>query len=243
MICLLPTYYAQLCLSRLHQHLSASCWIFQAQYASPSPERCLRSSAFPNQTDNLSLRSLRCFSRKSKNYSFSRLVPSLLHGGRWSLVCLQIPKPNCNLEWFAFCPHIMPSCAFQNCTRTWVLFVKYFKHKMLPHPQSVAKTGSTFPALQRECQLRSSAFPNQTDNLSLRCFSRKSKNRARCAFKSGEATQGERGAEANSLTFQTQESFGSQADASICSSFTPRLVRQVKLHLQRMPKNNSSCCW
>ena len=36
--------------------------------------------------------------------------------------------------------------------------------------------GSTLPALQRECRLRSSAFLNQTDNLSLRCFSRKSKN-------------------------------------------------------------------
>ena len=47
---------------------------------------------------------------------------------------------------------------------------------MLPHPQSVAKTGSTLPALQRERQLRSSAFPNQADNLSVRCFSRKSKN-------------------------------------------------------------------
>ena len=58
-------------------------------------ERQLRSS-FPNQTDNLSLR---CFSRKSKNYSFFRLVPSLLHGGRWSLVCLQIPEPTNNLEW------------------------------------------------------------------------------------------------------------------------------------------------
>ena len=41
--------------------------------------------------------------------------------------------------------------------------------------------GSTLPALQRECKLRSSAFPNQTDNLSLRCFSRKSKN---CSFSS-----------------------------------------------------------
>ena len=38
---------------------------------------------------------------------------------------------------------------------------------------------STLPALQRECQLGSSAFPNKTDNLSLRCFSRKSKN---CSF-------------------------------------------------------------
>ena len=36
--------------------------------------------------------------------------------------------------------------------------------------------GSALPALQRERQLRSSAFPNQTDTLSLRCFSRKSKN-------------------------------------------------------------------
>ena len=70
----------------------------------------------------------------------------------------------------------MSSCAFQDCTSTWVLFAKYFKHKMLPHPQSVAKTGSTLPAFQRECQLRSSAFPNQTDNQSLKCFSRKSKN-------------------------------------------------------------------
>ena len=57
------------------------------------------------------------------------------------------------------------------------------------------------------------------------------------AFKSGEAKQDERGAEANSLSilsfYPTQESFGSQADASICSSFTPRPIRQVKLHLQR----------
>ena len=91
-------------------------------------ERQLRSSAFPNQTDNLSLR---CFSRKSKNNCILfpvRLVPSLLHhGGRWSLVCLQIPKPTSNLEWFAFCPHIMPSCAFQDCTRTWVLFCQIFQ--------------------------------------------------------------------------------------------------------------------
>ena len=190
-------------------------------------------------------------------------------------------------------PHSMPSCAFQHCTSTWALFVKYFNHSMLPHLQSVAKTGRALPALQRErqaeklslsqpnrqsmlemfqqeveelfflqsdwclhcyvmvggdrwcafkswsqpviysdfplahilcpavpfntaqalecflppnissslcfpicrvllrlvtgmalpalqreCQLRSSAFPNQTDNLSLRCFSRKSKNYA-----------------------------------------------------------------
>ena len=97
---------------------------------------------FPTKPTSLSLR---CFSRKFKNYSFSRLVPSLLHGGRWSLVCLQIPEPNCNLEWFAFCPHIMPSRAFQHCTSTWVLFAKYFKHSMLPHQQSVAKTGRGHP--------------------------------------------------------------------------------------------------
>ena len=82
------TYYARLCLSRLHQHLSAFCQIFQAQYASKTAsalpalqrERQLRSAAFTNQTDSLSLR---WCSRKSKKYSFSRLVPSLLrHGGR-----------------------------------------------------------------------------------------------------------------------------------------------------------------
>ena len=123
--------------------------------------------------------------------------------------------------------------------------------------------GSALPALQRECQLRSSAFPNQTDNLSLTWCRRKSKSfsfsRLVClhcyvmvggdrwrACKSGEATQDERGAEANSLSissfYPTQESFVAQADASICSSFTPRPIRQVKLHLQRMPKNSGSCC-
>ena len=38
-LCLLPAD-AQLCLSTLHQHLSAFCHIFQAQYASPSAEHC-----------------------------------------------------------------------------------------------------------------------------------------------------------------------------------------------------------
>ena len=38
-LCLLPAD-AQLCLSTLHQHLSAFCQIFQAQYASPSAEHC-----------------------------------------------------------------------------------------------------------------------------------------------------------------------------------------------------------
>ena len=43
---------------------------------------------------------------------------------------------------------------------------------MLPYPQSVAKTGSALPALQRERerQLRSSAFPNQTDISKLEMF-------------------------------------------------------------------------
>ena len=78
----------------------------------------------------------------------------LRHGGKWLLVCLQIPEPNRNLWWFASYPHIMPGCAFQDCTSTWVLFAKYFKHNMLPYPQSRAKTGSALPALQRERQLR-----------------------------------------------------------------------------------------
>ena len=47
---------------------------------------------------------------------------------------------------------------------------------MLPHPQSIAKTGSAWPALQRERQPRSSGFPNQSDNLNLRWCSRKAKN-------------------------------------------------------------------
>ena len=151
----------------------------------------------------------------------------------------------------------MPSCAFR-LHQHLSAFCRISSTVCFPIPRALLRLvpGSTFPALQRECQLRSSAFPNQTDNLSVRCFSWKSKNyffwclhcymvggHRWCAFKSGEATQGERGAEANSLTFHpTQKSFGSQADASICSSFTPRPIRQVKLHLQRMPKNNSSCC-
>ena len=150
----------------------------------------LRSSAFPNQTDNLSLR---CFSRTSKNYSFSRLVPSLLHGGRWSLVCLQIPKPNCNLEWLLplfhcschagtcavrKCPRWLPAVPFKTAPALECLLLNISSTVCFPIPRALLRLvpGSTFPALQRECQLRSSAFPNQTDNLSLRCFSRKSKN-------------------------------------------------------------------
>ena len=58
-------------------------------------ERQLRSSAFTNQTDNLSLI---CFSKKSKNYSFSRLVPSLLHMLHREVIgCLQIREPNSDL--------------------------------------------------------------------------------------------------------------------------------------------------
>ena len=108
LISLLPAD-AQLCIGTLHQHLSAFAKYFKhimlphpqsvAKTGSTLPalqrERQLRSSAFPNQADNLSLR---CFSRKSKNYSFPKLVPSFLRrGGRWSLVCLQVPRPNCNL--------------------------------------------------------------------------------------------------------------------------------------------------
>ena len=90
---------AQLCLSTLHQHLSAFCQIFQAPYASPSAvlqslvpaftlpalqrERQLRSSAFPNQTDNLSLR---CFSRKSNTYSFSSQTGAFIVTSWWEVV-------------------------------------------------------------------------------------------------------------------------------------------------------------
>ena len=130
-------------------------------------ERQLRSSVFTNQTDNLNLT---CFSRKSKNYSFSDS----------RLVCLQIPEPNCNFRVSCLLPtYYARLCLSRLHQHLSAFFVKYFKHMMLPHPQSVAKTvapGSTLPALQRECHLRSSAFTNQTDNLSLRWCSRKSKN-------------------------------------------------------------------
>ena len=58
----------------------------------------LRSSAFTNQTDNLSLR---WCSRKSKNFSISSQTGALLlrHGGRWSLVCLQIRRSHPGRTW------------------------------------------------------------------------------------------------------------------------------------------------
>ena len=134
----------------------------------------LRSSAFLNQTDNLSLR---CFSRKSKNYSFSRPVPSLLrHGGRWSGVFkfgshtviysdLPLADKLCPAVPFKTAPALQ--CFLPN-TSTWCFLICRASLRLVP--------GRALIALQRERQLRSSAFPNQTDNLSLRCFSRKSKN-------------------------------------------------------------------
>ena len=143
-------------------------------------ERQLRSSAFPNQTDNLSLR---CFSRKSKKplYSFSSQTGAFIFyvmvGGDPGCAFKSPSQPVTYSDSDLPFAHIWcPAVPFNTGTSTWVLFAKYFNHSMLPYPQSVAKTGSALPALQRERQLRSSAFPNQTDNLSLRCFSRKSKN-------------------------------------------------------------------
>ena len=137
---------------------------------------------------------------------------------------------------------------------------------MLPHPQSIVKTGTW---LQIAClserapaEKLSLSQPNRQSKLEmvqqkveelvhfhsdwcLHCYVMVGGDRWR-ACKSGEATQDERGAEANSLSissfYPTQESFVAQADASIFSSFTPRPIRQVKLHLQRMPKNSGSCC-
>ena len=115
----------------------------------------LRSSAFPNQTDNLSLR---CFSRKSKNHCILfpvRLVPSLIHGGRWSLVCLQIGRGHPGQTWcwsqlfnfssdariiwitsrcqYLFFVHATPnpsSFIFKECPRTIVLAVVRAMHHM-----------------------------------------------------------------------------------------------------------------
>ena len=124
-------------------------------------ERQLRSSAFPNQTDNLSLR---CFSRKSKNHCILfpvRLVPSLLHhGGRWSLVCFQIPEPTTIIYSDLPLAHIVcPAVPFKTAPEL---------ECFLPNVSSTV----CFPI--RRALLR--LVPNQTDNLSLRCFSRKSNN-------------------------------------------------------------------
>ena len=134
-------------------------------------ERKLRSSAFLNQTDNLSLR---CFSRKSKNYSFSSQTGAFIvvGCGRWCafksyytadftlahILCQAVP--------FKTAPAL--KCFLPDISSTWCFPIRRMLLRLAP--------GSTLPALQRECKLRSSAFLNQADNLRLRCFSRKSKN-------------------------------------------------------------------
>ena len=95
-------------------------------------------------------------------YSFSSQTGAFIVTSWWEVICL-LPTYDAQLCLSRLHQHLSA-------------FAKYFKHIMLPHPQSVAKTGSTLPAFERDRQLRSSAFPNQTDNLSLRCFSRKSNN-------------------------------------------------------------------
>ena len=129
----------------------------------------LRSSTFPNQNDNLSLR---CFSRKAENYSFSRLVPSLL----WDVVAGVPSNPTILL--ISLLPADAQLCIWNtapaleyflsNISSTWCFPIRKALLRLVP--------GSALPALQRECQLRSSAFANQTNNLSLGWCSRKSKN-------------------------------------------------------------------
>ena len=81
-------------------------------------------------------------------HSFSSQASAFIVTSWWEVIAGVPSNPG---AWFAFCP----SCAFQHCTSTWVLFAKYFKHSML----SLV------------------ALPTQdSTNLSLRCFSRKSKN-------------------------------------------------------------------
>ena len=63
----------------------------------------------------------------------------------WEVIgCLQIRAPTSQFIVIcrAFCPHIVPGCAFQDCTIHLSAFCQYFKHGMLPYPQSVAKTGT-----------------------------------------------------------------------------------------------------
>ena len=141
-------------------------------------ERQLRSSAFTNQNDNLSLR---CFSRKSKNCSFSRLVPSLLHmlhhGGRWSGAFKSGRQPVFYSD-LPFARILCPAVPFKTAPALECFLPNISNTVCFPIRRALLRLapGSTLPALQRECQLRSSAFPNQTDNRTLRCFNRKSKN-------------------------------------------------------------------
>ena len=131
-------------------------------------ERQLRSSAFTNQTDNLSLR---CFSRKSKNFSISSQTGAFIVTSWWEVIA-GVPSN----------PTILPADA-QLCLWNTAPALEYFLSNIsgtvcFPIRRALLRLvpSRALPALQRERQLRSSAFTNQTDNLSLRCFSRKSKN-------------------------------------------------------------------
>ena len=129
----------------------------------------LRSSAFPNQTDNLSLR---CFSRKSKNYSFSSQTGALIVTSWWEVMksrnqpVIYSDSPLAHI----LCPAVpfntAPAleCLLPNISSTVCFPIRRALLRLVP--------GCKSPAFPREPQL----IPNQTDNLSLRCFSRKSKN-------------------------------------------------------------------
>ena len=135
--------------------------------------RQLRSSAFPNQTDNLSFR---CFSRKVKNYSFSSQTGAFIVVGCDGWCAFK--------SYYSALPlaHILcPAVPFKTAAALECFLPNISSTVCFPIHRALLRLapGSTLPALQRECQLRSSAFTNQNDNLSLRCFSRKSKN---CSF-------------------------------------------------------------
>ena len=100
-------YYARLCLSRLHQNperplsniSKTRCFHIRRALLRLAPgstlpalqrERQLRSSGFPNQTDN---QSLRCFSRKSKNYSFSSQTVAFIVTSWWEVIAGVLSNP------------------------------------------------------------------------------------------------------------------------------------------------------
>ena len=193
-------------------------------------------------------------------------------------MCLQIPEPNCNLEWLL--PLFHCSCHAGTCARKclrWLPAVPFKTAQGLESFLSNISITVCFPIRRALLRLvtrlvahclpgRESAsweaqpFPAQTDNLSWRCFSRKSKNYSFSRLVPSLIHHGGRwslvclqiGRGHPGRTWCWSQLFNFSSDARIiwitsrCQYlvllFTPRPIRQVKLHFQRIPKNNSSCC-
>ena len=99
----------------------------------------------------------------------------------WEVIgCLQ--NPGANQFFYSDLPFayiLCPAVPFKTAPALECFLPNISSTCMLPHPQSVAEdwhlVAHCLPC-RENARLRSSAFPNQTDNLSLRCFNRKSKN-------------------------------------------------------------------